>query len=355
MMTRRRPWERPIMGLPQGGPIVRAAMNHTRRRQRVSSIGSCMRRSKRATAWRVTSEWSINKPMKNITHIHRISAAYLAFLLAVLVSALPEQAAWAQKAKVSFTTCLKCHPDVEKELAQKGAHEPFKTLQCSSCHNPHATKHEKLLKEEIGKLCKDCHRGQEGLMAKKYRHEPYEAGECLACHRPHASSNPRLLAAKDEQLCFGCHAEEGGFSKKNKHDPVKKGRCLSCHSPHTSDHEDLVKKDRKRLCVSCHSIKDSKGQKAHLSYPMEGTDCMSCHSPHGSDRSRLVKDSLHRPFAQKKCVTCHNGLEAKNPLGLKAKGAATCFSCHPSTGEDFKKINSHVDAVSYTHLRAHET
>jgi predicted CXXCH cytochrome family protein len=279
-----------------------------------------------------------------IMSTHRIHLHHLILFAAFLLSVMAPKGATAKSTEVSFKTCLNCHPDVKKELAQKGAHDPFKKLECSSCHNPHATKHEKLLKEEVGKLCKSCHRGQEGLMAKKYQHEPYEAGECLACHRPHASSNPGLLAAKGDELCFSCHAKAGSFSKKNQHDPVKKGRCLSCHTAHTSDHEDLVKKDRKQLCVSCHAIKDSTTQKAHLGYPVEGTDCMSCHSPHGSDRNCLVKDSLHRPFAQQKCVTCHNGLGSKHPLGLKDEGTATCLSCHPSTAEDFQKINSHVGA-----------
>lgn len=266
------------------------------------------------------------------------------FFAVLLLSMLATQGrALAKTPTVSFKKCLTCHPEVQKELAQKGAHEPFKKLECSKCHNPHATKYDKLVKEEIGKLCKRCHQDQKGLKAKKYSHGPYEAGECLTCHRPHASNNPKLLSAKGEQLCFGCHAEEGSFSKKNKHAPVKKGRCLACHSPHTSDHEGLVKKGRTQLCVTCHSIKNKKGQKAHLGYPVQGTDCMSCHSPHGSNRSRLVKDRLHKPFAQHKCVSCHNGPGSKNPLGLKAKGVATCLSCHPSTGEDFKKINSHVN------------
>ena len=274
---------------------------------------------------------------------HRIHTYYLAFFAAFMLSVTAPCMANAKAVAVSFKKCLTCHPDIKKELAQKGAHRPFKELQCSSCHNPHAAKYKDLIKEEIGKLCKSCHQGNKGLADKKHGHRPFEEGECLACHRPHASKNPRLLKEKDEQLCFGCHSKEGSFSKKNKHDPVSKGRCLRCHSPHTSDHEALARKQSSQLCVTCHSIKQKKAQKAHLGYPVEGTNCMSCHSPHGSDRKALVKGSLHQPFARERCRTCHNGLSSRDPLGLKGKGASICIDCHPAIPEDFKKVNAHVN------------
>jgi predicted CXXCH cytochrome family protein len=263
--------------------------------------------------------------------------------MALLVFTLTAQAANATGAAVNFRKCLSCHPDVQEELTQKGAHVPFMKLECSSCHNPHAARYENLVKEKIGKLCRGCHQGNKGVTAKKYTHEPFKEGACLACHRPHASKNRGLLKAKGEELCFECHAKEGSFSKKNKHDPVKKARCVSCHNPHTSDHEALAKMDRRELCVTCHSVKNKRTQKAHLRYPVQGTDCMSCHNPHGSNRGGLVKESQHEPFARERCRTCHNGLQSENPLGLKGRGASICASCHPGTQEEFKKVNSHVD------------
>ncbi len=264
------------------------------------------------------------------------------FLFASVICGPAIGEAWAKKVEVSFEKCLKCHPDVKEQMGQEGAHEPFRKLQCSSCHNPHAAKYEGLLKDEVGKLCKSCHEGEKGLMAKKYSHDPFEDGQCLKCHRPHNSKNSKLLAAKGAKLCFGCHSKKGSFSAKHKHDPVKKGKCLSCHRPHTSDYDGLAKAGRKKLCVDCHSIDGEKIQKSHLNYPVQGTDCVSCHSPHGSKRTSLIKETLHKPFAKKQCKTCHNGLGSSKPLGVKGKGASTCMKCHPGIKEDFKKVNSHV-------------
>jgi predicted CXXCH cytochrome family protein len=266
-------------------------------------------------------------------------------LLGVTISGRGNAAA-AAKAP-GFNKCLECHRGVEKELHEKGVHAPFKSMACSSCHNPHAAKHENLVKEDISILCRRCHDKEKTLQARKHSHPPFGAGECLSCHKPHASKAGNLLKETGEKLCFGCHAREAGFTKKNAHAPLKKGECLSCHSAHTSDHNGLIKKDRKTLCAACHSVAGAKAQKAHLGYAVQGTDCMSCHSPHGSDRKGLVKGTLHKPFAQKKCRTCHQGLDSGTPLGLKTTGASLCIGCHETTQDDFQKTNSHVGSGAY--------
>ncbi|MBW1740409.1 MAG: hypothetical protein JRJ42_04640 [Deltaproteobacteria bacterium] len=270
-----------------------------------------------------------------------LTSFFVIFSALVICAAVADQAG-AQNAKASFKKCLTCHPDIQQDMAAKGAHAPFRKFQCSRCHNPHASNYEHLVKDEIGTLCKSCHKDKKGDRGKKYTHLPVEEGACLKCHNAHLSKNPKLLVAKGEDLCFGCHAEKKILSKKNRHDPVKKGHCLRCHSPHSSDQEALVKKDLKQICTTCHSVKNKKAKKAHLDYPVQDTNCMSCHNPHGSNRSSLIKETSHEPFAQKKCTTCHNEQGSKNPLGLKGKGASICITCHASAQEDFKKINSHV-------------
>ena len=274
---------------------------------------------------------------------NHISLFYLIFFVVFLFSIIVAPVADAKGIDVAFKKCLECHPNIQKQMAAKEAHAPFRKSQCSSCHNPHASDYEHLVKDEISKLCKSCHKGKSAAFEKKHSHIPFEQGECLKCHKPHSSENPKLLAARGEQLCFGCHSSKEMFSKKNKHNPVKKGNCLKCHRPHTSDYEALLQAGPEQICVKCHSINNKKAIKSHLNYPVQNTRCTSCHSPHGSDRRHLVKNSLHKPFAQKKCATCHNGLESKNPLGMKNKGSSLCLACHQNIKENFDKINSHVD------------
>jgi len=267
---------------------------------------------------------------------------YVLFVV-IMNNLLVLDCAWAQDINTleSFKKCLTCHPDIKNGLTQKVVHRPFKDFKCSDCHNPHAAKYGKLLKEDIGTLCTSCHRGEKKPMNKNYRHSPFNEGECLSCHRPHASQNANLLKAKGEQLCFDCHAQEK-FSKKYRHEPVKKGQCLKCHRPHASSHETLVKKEPKELCMVCHSYKNRKLRKFHFGYPVQNKDCTLCHNPHSSKRTHLVKEILHKPVAQKKCASCHNGIHSKNSLALKIKGASVCLECHPAKRKDFNKINSHV-------------
>ena len=270
---------------------------------------------------------------------------FFRFLLVVFsacaILSAPRQVC-ARNGKPDFKKCLRCHPEVAKEMAQKGAHKPFRQLKCSACHNPHAAKHKGLLRENVGKLCRTCHGNDKKLMTKEHGHKPFQEGKCLACHKPHASKNANLLLAGNQKLCFGCHPEEGLFSEKYKHSPARKGKCLNCHAPHGSDYVGLLKKERRKLCVACHSVNTARARKAHLNYPVQGTDCLSCHSPHGSKRKSLVKASLHKPFARNKCSECHKGLGSKDSLGLKIKDASVCLGCHPDVAKEFMKINTHV-------------
>ena len=264
---------------------------------------------------------------------------YLIFFVVFLLSMTSAHGANAADTKVGFKKCMECHPKIQKEMTQKGRHEPFKKYQCSSCHNPHTSNHEYLARDEIGTLCKSCHKGKKRSFDKKYSHLPFEQGECLKCHSPHSSKNPKLLTARGEQLCFGCHDDKEMFSKKNEHDPARKGNCLTCHSHHTSDYEELIEKSPERICVTCHTVT----KKSHLNYPVQGADCMSCHNPHGSNRSKLIKENSHKPFADKKCTKCHNPAGSTDPLGMKSKGISVCTTtCHPSIKEDFRKVNTHV-------------
>ncbi len=274
----------------------------------------------------------------------KIHSAFFLFFCASISALLMADQAYAESTQVTFQKCLKCHPALGQQMASKGAHVPFKKLECSSCHNPHTSNYEHLVKEQIGKVCKSCHEGKKGVFDKKYSHSPFDEGACLKCHEPHSSNKRKLLVAERADLCFGCHAKKEVLSKKHKHDPVKKGKCLTCHSPHTSDHEAMLKRSLTQACASCHSkrIRSKEAKKSHGYYPIQDTKCTSCHNPHASNHNNLIKESSHKPFARKKCTQCHNPPRSTDPLGVKGGGMSVCTACHTSTEEDFRKVNTHV-------------
>jgi predicted CXXCH cytochrome family protein len=73
-------------------------------------------------------------------------------------------------------------------------------------------------------------------------HGPIAVGECLTCHLPHESKFERLLKSKDNKACFDCH-NEGDLAKIEQHEEKTGRTCLSCHLPHAADNRFfLVKK-----------------------------------------------------------------------------------------------------------------
>jgi len=85
--------------------------------------------------------------------------------------------------------CYSCH---DKKPFMKNTVHGAILLGCTSCHDPHASKHAKLLKEDIPGLCISCH---------KDRFSPGAGGShalagneaCAGCHDPHASDTPKLM------------------------------------------------------------------------------------------------------------------------------------------------------------------
>jgi len=85
--------------------------------------------------------------------------------------------------------CYSCH---DKKPFMKNTVHGAILLGCTSCHDPHASKHASLLKEDIPSLCISCH---------KDRFDPATGGShvlagneaCAGCHAPHASDTPKLM------------------------------------------------------------------------------------------------------------------------------------------------------------------
>lgn len=270
------------------------------------------------------------------------SWAFVALICTCVTCAPHANLLYAASVTVSSQKCLKCHPALQQEMASTGAHAPFKKMQCSKCHNPHAANHQGLINKEVGVLCMECHKDDIGEFGGRFGHAPFEEGACLKCHKPHSSENRKLLVATGEKLCFTCHAMEKMLSKRYRHEPVKKGACLTCHGAHTAGYESLMKKSVGKMCGSCHSIGDETGKKAHGNYPVENTRCTSCHNPHASNREALIKTNSHRPFAAGGCTECHNAPGSNDPFGMKGRGVSVCLPCHSSVVDDFKKVASHV-------------
>jgi predicted CXXCH cytochrome family protein len=116
--------------------------------------------------------------------------------------------------------CLFCHTSIE-ERVEGAQHEPFADGQCVDCHDPHATGNKWVLVTESGQLCLECH--EDDVADGTHRHpidaipsKPLSGGlklnaagrlECLTCHHPHYSAADFLLRTTTAHACLGCHPE----------------------------------------------------------------------------------------------------------------------------------------------------
>lgn len=134
--------------------------------------------------------------------------------------------------------CLECHGSMRASLHQRSAH-PLREgqMECASCHEPHGTTTEKLLRQgSVNELCTSCHQNMRGPFL--WEHSPVRE-DCLTCHRPHGSNYPQLLQARVTQLCQSCHQQ--GRHQTLPGVPVSiwvgNKACLNCHMQvHGSNH-----------------------------------------------------------------------------------------------------------------------
>lgn len=134
--------------------------------------------------------------------------------------------------------CVSCHVSSRLSLNQR-SHHPIKEgkVNCLSCHDPHGTKGEKLVKgDSVNDLCYTCHQQMRGPFL--WEHSPVRE-DCLTCHTPHGSNQDKLLVTRTVQLCQSCHLQ-------GRHQTVagsdralwnSNRSCLNCHSQiHGSNH-----------------------------------------------------------------------------------------------------------------------
>lgn len=116
--------------------------------------------------------------------------------------------------------CLRCHPDTVDDTALVN-HRPFEGGECTRCHDPHSTNNRWVLVQSSHLLCLGCHGDEKGEF--KSHNHPFgvkprksshglrltESGklECLSCHDPHSTRTEHLLRTTETFTCAGCHPE----------------------------------------------------------------------------------------------------------------------------------------------------
>ncbi len=113
------------------------------------------------------------------------------------------------------TLCFECHVDVQEKLASSpSTHAPAASGDCLTCHDPHGSGQRSFLVSRVNDLCLSCHDQVATVPHPVVGHplegraDPLKPGreiECTSCHDPHASNSPLLLPTESSKLCRLCH------------------------------------------------------------------------------------------------------------------------------------------------------
>jgi DmsE family decaheme c-type cytochrome len=184
--------------------------------------------------------------------------------------------------------CLGCHDKGDRAIWGGSTHET-RGLACTNCHSvmKNLTPKHQLAKTTEIDTCVQCHKNKRAEIWRS-SHMPIAEGKmtCTSCHNPHGSVGDTLLKeATVNDTCYKCHAEKRGPFLW-EHAPVREN-CLNCHDPHGSNNDFLLKISRPRLCQQCHSALG--GHPANPRNPSSvfaiGRACQNCHSQHHGSNS----------------------------------------------------------------------
>ncbi len=105
--------------------------------------------------------------------------------------------------------CFQCHLDMRGQFSLPNHHPVLSgKMSCTDCHDPHRGS---ALPEGGSRLvrmnesCLKCHMQQAGPFV--FEHEALRDG-CLSCHNPHGSVNNKLLRVRNQNLCLQCHFQQ---------------------------------------------------------------------------------------------------------------------------------------------------
>ena len=183
--------------------------------------------------------------------------------------------------------CLSCHDKGERLHWQGSTHES-REVACTNCHTVMKNVSVRFQLKTVNEIdtCVQCHKNKRAEILRS-GHMPLREGKmtCSSCHNPHGTFSESLLKeASINDTCYKCHAEKRG-PFLFEHAPVRES-CVNCHDPHGSTNDFMLKISRPRLCQQCHGTLT--GHPANPRNPVSvyaiNRECQNCHSQvHGSN------------------------------------------------------------------------
>jgi len=188
--------------------------------------------------------------------------------------------------------CLNCHSKGKGQMFWHGSIHESQKLACVACHKVHGGFDKLLAKKSETELCISCHVDVRADMFKRSKHPMRDSssasGEgkmtCSSCHNAHGAKGEKLISANSfNDKCYECHGEKKA-PLLWEHSPVKED-CLTCHNAHGSSNEKMLVAKVPRLCQQCHMQgRHQSGALGTNSTYAFNRACLNCHSQvHGSN------------------------------------------------------------------------
>ena len=131
--------------------------------------------------------------------------------------------------------CLQCHADQVTEFRLPFRHRALEgQVVCGDCHDAHRG-FDDLDWNGANAVCLKCHTELAGPFV--FEHDGTTGEDCTTCHRPHGSNHDKLLVQDGNTLCLQCHFESGfngddGWTLGGTaHGSIlaNEARCYDCH------------------------------------------------------------------------------------------------------------------------------
>ncbi len=214
--------------------------------------------------------------------------------------------------------CTDCHSDALPAADAAPELQPHTLIpqgRCGSCHEPHSSPNQRMLRQPAARLCLGCH---EGKSRSFHESKGFSIYVCAKCHDLHRPTQPHLIIDASRSLCTECHDfrdEQASFT----HSFVAAGACFHCHD----FHEASLPGDVATTCLGCHRD-NPRLPAAHGGVAFERSRCTLCHLPHQARRHKLLREVEHPPFAERECQGCHG--ERAAAIGPVYR--PLCLGCH---------------------------
>jgi len=214
------------------------------------------------------------------------------------------------------TSCHNPHGSNNRGIIFDVAHAAVTEGKCAECHEKPASLK---TKQKTTQLCRGCHQDMvEQTFSKNRVHWPVvDKVGCVNCHDPHATKEQKLLKGSIVTVCGQCHADTVQLQEwsiknpENKRlcEPVKRGNCIACHSPHGADNVLLIREQSitNDLCGRCHEWE------THSTHPIGAkiidnrnknltVECLTCHTACGTGNNPAM---LTFSTTHELCIQCH--------------------------------------------------